>query len=96
MENDDGGDYCLPGYMKDRLMRSYESEMEFYREKIDLAPENTDARVMEQFEERVKVAEDNLKTVEAMAVCGGMVDDDTDVPAEEPNVDLDPLSQDDE
>lgn len=100
--NDEGGEYCLPGYMRDRLMTSYEGERDFYQKKLDSADSDVDAQDLENFKTKMNEAETNLRTVEEMAVCD-IHADDIDVPAETETVpeptsapDTVPLSADDD
>jgi len=97
MTDEDGGRYCLPGYLKDRLMRSFESEKVFYQDKLDNVASDEDPRIVKEMEKRVAEADEHLRTVEGMAICDGgeSVVDDTDVPAEEPIPDPEALVPDD-
>lgn len=78
--NDEGGEYCLPGYMRDRLMTSYEGERDFYQKKLESADGDVDVEDLENFKAKMSEAETNLRTVEEMAVCD-IHADDIDVPA---------------
>ena len=94
MTDEDGGHYCLPGYLKDRLMRSFESEKVFYQDKLDHVASDEDPRIVKEMENRVAEADEHLRTVEEMVICEELPVDDTDVPAEAPTpVPLDPLNQ---
>jgi len=99
MDEDEGGEYCLPGYLKERLIRSYESEADFYKDKLDREGDNVDVRLKIEMENRIVEAEANIQNVKDMVVCNDL-EADVETPAEsevseQPTSDLDPLSADD-
>jgi hypothetical protein len=72
---------CIYAHHKERLLRSYESEKEYYLDRLERVDDDTDPRVVEEYERRIQVAEENLVELEKIPVCDSLVDD-TDVPAQ--------------
>jgi hypothetical protein len=83
MSDEEASGVCYRPEDKDRLMRSYESEMIFYSRKLDHADDDVDPRLLDEWRQKKQVAEDNLLEVKSIPVCDE--GDDVDTPAELPD-----------
>ena len=61
-------EYCLPRYLKDRLMNSYKGEVDFYKERIDTYGNDMEPDVKVDNEKRVEMAKAALHLVEQIIV----------------------------
>lgn len=81
-DEDESGGVCIPAAHKERLLRSYESEMNFYKSRIEKLDDKADSKLKVELMKRAKVAENNLKEVEAIPVCEEYEDEDVETPVE--------------